>query len=146
MNENLELTISRIIPAAPETVFEAWLDPMALAKFIKPMAGMSDCDVEVDAREGGEFLIIMKAGERDMPHHGRYKTIKRYEKIVFTWVSERSIPDSTVTLTFEESGPSDTRLTLHHAGFADEGARNSHEGGWGAIIEQLFQFVGATSN
>lgn len=141
MNENLELTTSRIIPAPPKTVFEAWLDPMALAKFIKPMDGMSDCAVEVDAREGGDFLIVMKAGEKDLPHHGTYKTIERYEKLVFTWVSERSIPGSTVTLTFEESGPSETRLTLHHAGFADEGARNSHQGGWDAIIEQLSRLV-----
>ena len=141
MNENLELTISRIIPAPPKTVFEAWLDPMALAKFIKPMDGMSDCTVEVDAREGGNFLIVMKAGGKDLPHHGTYKTIERYEKLVFTWVSERSIPGSTVTLNFEESDPNETRLTLHHAGFADEGARNSHQGGWGAIIEQLSRFV-----
>jgi len=141
MNENLDLTLSRIIPARARTVFEAWLDPMALAKFIKPMDGMSDCAVEVDAREGGKFLIVMKAGGKDMPHHGEYKTIQRYEKLVFTWVSERSIPGSTVTLTFEEIGAGETQLTLHHVGFADEGARDSHQGGWGAIIEQLSQFV-----
>jgi len=137
MNENFELTISKTIPAPPKTVFEAWLDPKALAKFIKPMEGMSDCDVEADTREGGSFLIVMKAGEKDLPHRGEYKTIQPYEKLAFTWLSDHTIPDSTVTLTFKERSSGETELTLHHSGFPDDVSRGNHEGGWTAICEEL---------
>jgi len=142
MTESFEVTISKVIPASAKAVFEAWLDPKALARFIKPMDGMPDCRVDVDAREGGKFLIVMKVGEKELPHRGEYKTIQRYEKLVFTWVSEHSIPDSTVTLTFQAHGPSETKLTLHHIGFPNENSRNSHEGGWGTIVNLLSRFVG----
>ena len=141
MSEEFELTISKTIPASAKTVFEAWLDPAALAKFIKPMDGMPDCTVKVDAQEGGEFLIIMKAGDQDLPHRGEYKTIQPYEKLAFTWLSDYTIPDSLVTLTFKELGPDDTELTLHHVGFPSEESRDNHNGGWGLIIEELQEFV-----
>jgi uncharacterized protein YndB with AHSA1/START domain len=141
MSERLELNISRIIPAPAKAVFEAWLDPVALAKFIKPMAGMPDCTVEIDAQEGGEFLIIMKAGDQDLPHRGEYKTIQPYEKLAFTWLSDYTIPDSLVTLTFKELGPDDTELTLHHVGFPNDQARTNHEDGWDSIVEHLTEFV-----
>jgi len=137
MNRTNELTISKMIPASVETTFDAWLDPLALAKFIKPMDGMADCTVEVDATEGGSFLIVMKAGDKEMPHRGEYKTIQRFEKIVFTWISDHTGPDSVVTLTFKECGPNETELTLHHDGLPSEESRNNHEGGWTAIMEQL---------
>ena len=77
MNISFELTVTKIIPAARKVVFEAWLDPRALARFMKPMEGMPDCKIEVDPREGGSFLIVMMVGEREIPHRGEYKTISR---------------------------------------------------------------------
>ncbi len=141
MNKTHELTISKTIPASIETVFEAWLNPQALAKFIKPMDGMADCKVEVDAREGGSFLIVMKAGDKELPHRGEYRTIQRFEKLVFTWISDHTGSDSIVTLTFKDCGPQETELTLHHEGLPSEEARNNHEGGWIGILEQLTGFV-----
>ncbi len=141
MSESNELTISRTIAAPAKRVFDAWLDPKALARFIKPMKGMPDCPVEVDPKEGGGFHIIMKVGDQELSHRGEYKTIQPYEKLVFTWLSDHTIPDSTVTLTFEDLGPNETRLTLHHVGFPSEEARNNHEGGWSAILEELSQFI-----
>ncbi len=141
MSEKFELSISKTIPASAKTVFEAWLDPAALAKFIKPMNGMPDCTVEVDPQEGGKFLIVMKVGDQDLPHRGEYKTIQRHEKLAFTWLSDYTIPDSLVTLTFKELGPNETELTLHHAGLPNEESRKNHEGGWGSIVEELSQYV-----
>ena len=137
MNISFELTVTKIIPAARKDVFEAWLDPRALARFMKPMEGMPDCKTEVDPREGGSFLIVMMVGEREIPHRGEYKKISRYDRLVFTWLSEHSHPDSIVTLDFKERGPKETELTLHHVGFSSEEQRASHEKGWSRIIETL---------
>lgn len=137
-----ELTITRTIPAPRKTVFEAWLDPAALARFIKPMPNMPDCEVDNDPREGGTFRIVMKAGDQELPHRGEYRTIKPYERIVFTWLSHATIPDSTVTLTFAEKSPSETELTLRHVGFPTDESRRNHEGGWGSILETLGRYVG----
>lgn len=137
MTDQLELSLTKIIPAPRKVVFEAWLDPEALAKFMRPGEGMTVPKAESDARVGGNFLIVMKAGDKEMPHHGEYKVIDKYERLVFTWLSDHSIPGSTVTLSFKELGPSETELTLHHVGFANQESCEQHTGGWAAIVARL---------
>ena len=106
------------------------------------MPSGSILDGDNNFREGGNFLIIMYAGDQEMPHRGVYKTIDRPNQLVFTWLSDYTIPDSTVTLTFKERGPGETELTLHHVGFPGAEARDNHQGGWGSIVDQLARYVG----
>lgn len=141
MSNAFELTVTKTIPAPAKTVFEAWLDPKALSAFMKPGPGMSDARVECDPTEGGNFLIAMKAGDKELEHRGEYKSIERYERLVFTWLSGFTVPDSTVTLSFKEVGPKQTELTLHHVGFPNEESRNNHEGGWAQIIDLAYKYV-----
>ncbi|MBW2463934.1 MAG: SRPBCC domain-containing protein, partial [Deltaproteobacteria bacterium] len=48
-----ELTVTRTIPAPKKAVFEAWLDPNALMKFMCPAEAVTCPKAEVDARVGG---------------------------------------------------------------------------------------------
>ena len=137
MSTEFELTVRRTIPAPRKDIFEAWLSAEALAQFMKPMPNVTIPTAEVDGREGGKFLIVMRVGEKDLPHRGEYKTIQRYDRLSFSWLSEFSVPQSLVTLDFEEIGPRGTEVTLHHVGFANEESRNNHEGGWGKILQSL---------
>jgi len=135
MND-LSLTINRSIKAPIEAVFNAWLDPEMLAKFMIPGDGMSVPKAEADAREGGRFSIIMLAGDTEMPHGGVFKTIRPHSRIVFSWESAMSIEGSVVTLNFtEKSGGTDVELT--HVIFADEEKRDNHLGGWTSILAKL---------
>src|SRR5690606_2974200 len=97
-----ELTLTRDINAPREQVFEAWLQPEALAHFMTPGPGMTVPKAECDPQVGGTFLIVMKAGEQELPHRGEYKEIARYSRLVFTWLSMPADAGSLVTLTFEE--------------------------------------------
>lgn len=141
MTDSLQLTVTKVIPASAKDLFEAWLDPSALAQIMKPGEGMADARVEVDAQEGGSFLIVMMAGDQEMPHRGEYKTIQRYERLAFTWESNFTIPGSTVSIDFKEIGANQTELTLHHVGFPNDEARGNHEGGWTRIVEVLSKVV-----
>lgn len=141
MTETMEVKMTRVIPASARTVFEAWLDPAMVARFMKPMPGMPDCGVEIDAREGGAFSVTMKAGETEIPIRGEYKTIKQYELLSFSWLSGRTTPESSVTLRFVEKGPNECELTLHHVGFIDAQSRNDHDGGWQSIVDLLSKSV-----
>jgi len=142
MSKSFELKIARTIPAPRKQVFEAWLDPAALTEFIRPMAEMSVTKVEVDAREGGAFLIVMKVGDEEMPHRGEYRTIDRYDRLAFTWISPATIPDSLVTIEFRAITPDTTELTLHHVGFPDQTMCDNHEQGWTGIVETLGTVLG----
>ena len=144
-NSELEVTISEIIQSPREAAFNAWLDPKMLAEFIRPDPQMPAPTVETSAEVGGKYKIIMHAGETDLVHQGEYKEISKYDRIVFSWLSDFVTPDSTVTLTFEELSPSETKITLHHVGFPAEGSRNNHEGGWANILKTLAGSVQAAA-
>ncbi len=133
---DLTLTVERTIKAAQEDVFKAWLDPAMLRKFMMPAPGMSVPNASNDPKVGGRFDLVMQAGEDQIPHAGTYKEITPHERIVFTWESPFSVDGSTVTLTF---APKDdgTHVTLTHVRFADEQARDNHQGGWVGILAAL---------
>lgn len=137
---DLSLTVSRNISAPAETVFNAWLDPAMLAKFMAPGPGMSVPTAKTDPVEGGRFDIVMKAGDNEIPHSGTYKEISPHSRLVFTWESPFSVPDSTVTIDLVEANGG-TDVTLTHVKFPDEENRNNHEGGWAAILANLDQIA-----
>lgn len=133
---DLTLTVERTIKAPQKDVFNAWLDPEMLQKFMVPAPGMSVSLASNEPKKGGRFDIVMKAGEDEIPHSGTYKEIDPYNRIVFTWVSPFSIDDSTVTLTFA-SVDTGTHVTLTHIRFPDAEARDNHAGGWSGILDAL---------
>lgn len=134
----LSLTIERKITAPAEAVFDAWLNPDMLQKFMLPGDGMSVPKASSDAKEGGRFEVVMKSGDQEMPHTGTYLEINPHSRIVFTWESPFSPGESTVTLGFDaiEGG---TMLRLTHERFVDEESRDNHEAGWGYILQVLNQ-------
>lgn len=134
--ETLSTTVEHRFSAAPARVFDAWLNPEMLARFMTPGPGMTVPKAETDPREGGRFDIVMKAGDDEIPHAGTYREISRHDRLVFTWESPFSIPDSTVTLTFTPDGDG-THLTLLHERFPSEESRDNHQGGWTAILARL---------
>ena len=141
---DLTVNVSKTIEAPISKVFDAWLDPSTLAKFMLPMPGMENSQVENEAHEGGAFTIIMQVGDNKVPHTGKYIKIDRPRKLVFTWVSPESVDDSIVTLDFTELNDNQTNIELSHVKFIDEQRRSNHEGGWGNILSKLSEVVNSS--
>lgn len=141
LNE-LELTVSRKIPAARQKVFDAWLSPPMLAKIMRPGGKDMTSKVTNDPVKGGRFSIIMTAGDKDIPHGGTYLEIDPHSRLAFTWESPYSRDDSVVTIDFAEPEPGVTEVTLHQVKFHSEEARDSHKGGWTAILECTEEALG----
>lgn len=134
----LKLQVSRVLEHPVDKVFNAWLDPNMLAKFMIPGPDMTVPEATTDARVGGRFRILMRAPKAgDLPHQGTYRKISPNKQIVFTWESPFSkLEDSTVTLDFAPEGAG-TRLTLTHVRFESEESRDNHQGGWTAILAAM---------
>lgn len=138
----LTVKLNKIIHAPIEKVFDAWLNPKILSKFMRGMPDMPESDVETDAREGGEFTIIMHYRGEKIPHTGKYLEISRPDKLVFTWASQYSVVDnSTVTLKFTKVDDNRTNISLSHVKFIDEEMRSAHEGGWEHILDILSEVM-----
>ena len=133
---DLSLTVSRNIAAPAARVFDAWLDPVMLARFMRPMPGMEAPKVANDPKEGGQFEIIMHTPSGDIPHTGTYKEISPHSRIIFTWDSPFTAEGSTVTLDFAEANGA-TDVTLTHVTFPSEESRDNHQNGWTQILETL---------
>jgi uncharacterized protein YndB with AHSA1/START domain len=129
--------VQRTFNAAPERVFDAWLDANALAQFMRPGDKMG-CDAVNDPRVGGKFSITMLGAEGAIyPHSGEYLTIDRPRKLVFTWHSKATAMARTeVTVDLRSVSGGKTELTLTHVGIPQEEMEN-HNGGWTAILALL---------
>jgi len=136
MND-LTLKLEKTINAPIEKVFDAWLDPKMLARFMLPQPGMPEPKVKNDPREGGRFEIVMIHGDEVLPHGGDYLVIDRPRQLKFSWQSHYSPDDSTVTLDFAALDGDTTAVTLTQVKFLHEEARDAHRGGWSNILDSL---------
>jgi uncharacterized protein YndB with AHSA1/START domain len=135
--KELSLTVSRQIKAPVEKVFNAWLDPQMMRRFMAGGPNMKVSLAENDPKVGGRFKVIMTDGDNEVPHSGEYKEITPHSRIVFTWESPFSIDGSTVTLDFADAGHGTTDVALSQVRFYDEGKRDGHAGGWTHILSRL---------
>ena len=138
----LSLTVNRRINAPAQKVFDAWLDPKMLARFMIPGEGGRVPKAETDPKVGGRFHIVMTSGDKEIPHEGSYRTINPHTQIVFSWESPFSADGSMVTLNFKPAGANATDLELVHEKFANEQSRDGHTGGWTAILAKLAETFG----
>jgi len=134
---DLTVTLNKTINAPIEIVFDAWLDPALLTRFILPAPEMPNPEVENDPRVGGRFTIVMRVGDDRLPHGGEYLVIERPHRLKFSWESAYSTDDSEVTLEFRALDPNRTEVELTHVRFLHEEARSDHEGGWCRILDHL---------
>ncbi len=141
MNEmtmnDLSLTVSRRINAPVVKVYNAWLDPQTLTRFMANCQGMNLVVAETDPRVGGRFLLAMNTDTRVVDHRGTYLELVPHSRIAFTWESEFSkVEGSTVTLDFVPDAEA-TLLTLTHVRFETDSSRDGHRGGWSTILDGL---------
>ncbi len=135
MSDAPALVIRRTLPVTRERVFDAWLNPRMLARFMRP-GDMPESTVELDPRVGGAFKITMNHGGPDGAHWGKYLVIDRPSRLVFTWISAHTDKEETlVTVEFREKGKG-TELVLTHSRLPNA-KRNMHDEGWTEILNAL---------
>ncbi len=134
------LTIKRRFAAPPEKVYAAWTDPEKIARWMGP-ADRTRVEATSDLRVGGRYAIKMVMPNDEHDVSGVYREIVPNEKVVFTW-AWKSTPEreSLVTVTFKPDGDG-TVMTLLHEQFFDEDARDRHNAGWLAIMDELEKFL-----
>jgi uncharacterized protein YndB with AHSA1/START domain len=97
---------------------------------------------ETDLRVGGRYRISFSATDGEyFQVGGVYREIVPNERLVFSW-AWHSTPEResqvTISLKPDDGG---TMLTLHHEQFFDQAARDGHEKGWIALLDQLEAFA-----
>jgi uncharacterized protein YndB with AHSA1/START domain len=135
MQTGPRVEVTTTIRAPRDRVFDAWLDPDRLARFL--CAGDTRvARIEVDPRVGGTFAVVMASERGEFDHRGRYVEIVRPERLRFTWISAATGGAETdVTVTFDAVDEG-TRVTIVHVGLADETIATRHRAGWQSILDK----------
>lgn len=85
--------LSRTLSATRERVFDAWLDPELVARWLFVGPDSEAPIVQIDPRTGGRFSILDRAvGREDVDHVGEYEAIERPGHLAFTLESPRRFP------------------------------------------------------
>jgi uncharacterized protein YndB with AHSA1/START domain len=128
------VVVRRVIAASAEDLFDAWLDPEALAEWMRP-GSIQRSTARTDPRVGGSYEVIMHGDSGEIPHRGVYQVIDRPHKLVFTWISPFAGDLSLVTVDFRRVEQR-TEVIVTHEQLPDE-ARASHTRGWTSGLEHL---------
>ena len=104
-----EISITRILNAPKELVFEAWTDPKHLSEWWGPN-GFTNTLQQMDLRPGGKWIHTMHGPDgTDYPNEATFTEIVKPDLIKFT----HALPKFDVTVTFEAIG-NKTKLTMRN--------------------------------
>lgn len=133
--ESESVRVTRRLPASPERVFEAWVNPVLLRRWLAPTA-------EADARVGGRFRLEVSKPQGTHVVSGEYREFVRAQHLVMTWVYEGPMaPDgklsALLTVEFRKDGP-DTEISLSHDGLTNPVyIETIRHGAWTKALDQL---------
>jgi uncharacterized protein YndB with AHSA1/START domain len=131
------VSVTRMLQARRELVFEAWTRPELMARWFFPGEGWTAA-VSSELRVGGRYELAMRdaAGGKHM-QFGEYREIVPVSRLVFTWsCPELAVVDSVVTVDLIDRGQR-TELRLTHELPPDPKVRRGHEEGWHGCIGNL---------
>jgi uncharacterized protein YndB with AHSA1/START domain len=141
------VNVVRVIPAPPDRVYRAWLDPELLRRWMTP--GLDVTHAEVDARVGGRFRVLQgNAGEPAGGFEAEILELVPGERIVFKWgllgpkLLDGPVYDSQLTVTLRETAEHTTELTLLHERLetlyaARPELAGQFEAGWQLVLGKL---------
>lgn len=131
------VVVTHSFAAAPERVFDAFLDPKIARQFLFATSSGEMITAQIDARVGGQFCFIERRPDMgDVRHVGEYLEIDRPRRLVFTFGVPQFDPRmSTVTVEIRASAAG-CDLTLINEGVLPDYAERNQQG-WTRILAGL---------
>jgi uncharacterized protein YndB with AHSA1/START domain len=132
------LTFKRHLNAPPAKVYAAWTDPQKIIQwFGRSDARRDSFQADIDPKVGGRFRVSFATDAEYYEVGGIYREVVPNQRLVFSW-AWHSTPEreSQVTVSLKPDGDG-TLLTVHHEQLFDAAARDGHERGWTASLDQL---------
>jgi uncharacterized protein YndB with AHSA1/START domain len=132
--------ITRRFDAAPERVFDAWVDPSTARKWLFTTAASESHSTDIDARVGGRWTIADRREGVDYTALGEYLEIDRPRRLAFTFAMPQFGPHvDRIVVEIAPDGDG-SLLTLTHELLPPE-----HHGpirdGWGEMFDALATVV-----
>lgn len=130
--------VRRLMPAAPDVVFDQWLDPESLREWMCPRP-VHCVEVLVEPRVGGIVRFDVDDSGSSVLITGQFLVIERPRVLRFTWSNSDWIDPTVVSIVhveFEPAGDGQTMMSIEHSLLPPEEFDNFHSG-WTLTFEQL---------
>lgn len=131
--------LHRILRAAPDKVYRAFLDPAALAKWLPPYGFTCTVD-HVDAKVGGTFKMAFTNFTTDQSHSfgGTYLELAPGERLRYSDVfDDPNLPGEMITTVTLRKALPGTELTVQQEGIPDAIPAEMCYLGWQESLAQL---------
>jgi len=137
---NVKVLVTHRFSASPERVFDAWLDPEMIGKWMLGPALREEevLRVAVDARVGGSFSFLVRRQGEEIDHVGKYREVDRPRRLVFTWGIVGFSEDESLVIIEIVPREDGAELTLTHEldpKWADYASRT--EAAWTKMLDAL---------
>jgi uncharacterized protein YndB with AHSA1/START domain len=117
MNAPVKAVVSHRFTASAERVYDAWLDPHWIGRWMYGPAVRDERIVRLglEPRVGGKFSFVVDRHGTEVDHVGEYLELDRPHLLVFTWGTRDSLPDtSRVVVEIVPRADGGCDLTLTH--------------------------------
>jgi uncharacterized protein YndB with AHSA1/START domain len=142
-SDELTLELTRVVPAAPPVVFEAFSDATQLARWWGP-EGFTISSLDFQPRVGASYRIEMQPPEGDAFYlAGEFRAVDPPTRLDFTFAWEDPDPDDVenlVALSFRDLGDS-TEIALRQGPFKTEERHALHRDGWTDSFDKLERLI-----
>jgi uncharacterized protein YndB with AHSA1/START domain len=138
MTETVVVRVQRVMPAAPEVVFDEWLDPESLEEWMCPRPDRCVA-VTVEPHVGGLVRFDVDHSGISVLISGQFLEIDRPHLLRFTWSSSNWVDPTAVSIVnvaFAPSGEGETLMSIEHSLLPAEEFDNFHNG-WVLTLDQF---------
>jgi uncharacterized protein YndB with AHSA1/START domain len=140
----IKAVVTQQFTAPAERVFDAWLDPNSIGRW---MFGPTVRDEQIvrlglEPRVGGKFSFVVRRQQNEVDHVGEYLEIDRPKRLVFTWATRDSLPDtSRIVVEIVPAGKGCTLTLTHEMGAAWKDFVDRAAGSWRLMLGKLAELL-----
>ncbi len=140
MNRPVKVTVTRKFPVTAERVYDAWLSPDWLGRWMYGPAVRDERVVRLglEPRVGGRFSFLVNRGGKEVEHTGEYLELDHPLLLVFTWATRDTLPEGSRVIVEITPDGAGCELTLTQVLGADRtDFAIKAEGAWRQMFEAL---------
>jgi uncharacterized protein YndB with AHSA1/START domain len=134
----VSVRVSRQVRAAPQRIFDAWLNADEARTFLFAGRIGDAVGLEIDARVGGGFTIVRHRHGEDVEYFGEYLEIDRPHRLVFSLFVERHAQrDDRVIVELAPVEEQSLIVVTHEFSLWNPTERSRIERGWARALDVL---------
>lgn len=136
--EHVFFHIIQTLAATPEAIFDAWVTPELMRRWMFVTDGNEIYKAQADLRVGGSWSVLEWTGTEHIDHFGHYTAVARPQKLAFSLQAPKHFSARTQVEVRIEADPQGSRMIFNQQGVS----ASVVEKPWRRMFNELAAVVG----